>query len=296
MTNIVGAAFLGLTVGCARCHDHKFDPIRQSDYYRLQAFFAATARNATSSARDARAGGRVEGEDATDPGRDQGSSRADVPVPRQEDAESLEKREKLTKQIEELEETLPAPLPSIQHASMDSRTSARPIHVLTRGEHADNKGDRSGMRPLGDPAPARRAGAAGRRRDPRTELAEVARRARKPADRARDGQPHLAVAFRHGASSTRPTTSAAWAAARRHPELLDCLANEFVAGGFSVKQMHRLILSAAPTGSRRPLPRTRRSRLRSREGPGQQAALALPPAAARGRGDPRRDARGLRAS
>ena len=40
MTNIVGAAFLGVTVGCARCHDHKFDPFRQSDYYRLQAHFA----------------------------------------------------------------------------------------------------------------------------------------------------------------------------------------------------------------------------------------------------------------
>jgi len=35
-----GAAFLGLTVGCARCHDHKFDPIPQRDYYRLQAIFA----------------------------------------------------------------------------------------------------------------------------------------------------------------------------------------------------------------------------------------------------------------
>ncbi len=32
-------AFLGVTIQCARCHDHKFDPISQSDYYRLRAFF-----------------------------------------------------------------------------------------------------------------------------------------------------------------------------------------------------------------------------------------------------------------
>jgi uncharacterized protein (DUF2267 family) len=37
-----GAAFLGLTLGCARCHDHKFDPIPQADYYRMQAIFAAS--------------------------------------------------------------------------------------------------------------------------------------------------------------------------------------------------------------------------------------------------------------
>jgi hypothetical protein len=42
MTGVIGQAFLGLTVGCARCHNHKFDPIPQSDYYRLQAIFAAT--------------------------------------------------------------------------------------------------------------------------------------------------------------------------------------------------------------------------------------------------------------
>jgi hypothetical protein len=34
-----GASFLGLTVKCARCHDHKYDPILQTDYYRLRAVF-----------------------------------------------------------------------------------------------------------------------------------------------------------------------------------------------------------------------------------------------------------------
>ncbi|GAB3700514.1 DUF1553 domain-containing protein [Spirosoma flavus] len=38
-TNTLGTAFLGLTVECARCHDHKFDPISQKDYYSLFAFF-----------------------------------------------------------------------------------------------------------------------------------------------------------------------------------------------------------------------------------------------------------------
>ena len=38
--NTTSTTFLGLTVGCARCHNHKFDPILQSDYYSLQAVFA----------------------------------------------------------------------------------------------------------------------------------------------------------------------------------------------------------------------------------------------------------------
>jgi hypothetical protein len=40
ITDTTGAAFLGLTLGCAKCHDHKFDPVGISDYYRIQAFFA----------------------------------------------------------------------------------------------------------------------------------------------------------------------------------------------------------------------------------------------------------------
>jgi hypothetical protein len=43
-----GAVFLGLTIGCATCHDHKFDPITQRDFYAMTAFF----RNTTQAAMD----------------------------------------------------------------------------------------------------------------------------------------------------------------------------------------------------------------------------------------------------
>src|ERR1041385_8125839 len=45
LANITAASLLGVTLGCARCHDHKFDPFRQSDYYRLQAYFSDLAEN-----------------------------------------------------------------------------------------------------------------------------------------------------------------------------------------------------------------------------------------------------------
>jgi hypothetical protein len=44
VVSTVGSAFLGLTVGCARCHDHKFDPVPTRDYYRLAAVFAPSKR------------------------------------------------------------------------------------------------------------------------------------------------------------------------------------------------------------------------------------------------------------
>jgi len=42
MTNVTGEALLGVGIGCAQCHDHKFDPILQRDHYALRAFFEST--------------------------------------------------------------------------------------------------------------------------------------------------------------------------------------------------------------------------------------------------------------
>lgn len=43
MVSTTGTAFLGMTIGCARCHNHKFDPILQKDYYSMQAIFAGVS-------------------------------------------------------------------------------------------------------------------------------------------------------------------------------------------------------------------------------------------------------------
>ncbi len=52
IVSTVGSAMLGLTVGCARCHDHKYDPIPTREYYRLQAVFAASRREERTLAPD----------------------------------------------------------------------------------------------------------------------------------------------------------------------------------------------------------------------------------------------------
>jgi len=45
MAATIGTSMLGLTIGCARCHDHKFDPIPQADYYRVLSTFTTTVRS-----------------------------------------------------------------------------------------------------------------------------------------------------------------------------------------------------------------------------------------------------------
>ncbi|MES2707686.1 MAG: DUF1549 and DUF1553 domain-containing protein [Verrucomicrobiota bacterium] len=52
LTETTGSAFLGLTLSCCRCHDHKYDPLTQADHYRMRAFFAAVKFTDNFQARD----------------------------------------------------------------------------------------------------------------------------------------------------------------------------------------------------------------------------------------------------
>ncbi len=240
MTNAVGAALLGVTLACARCHDHKFDPIRQSDYYRIQAYFAATHENDVIKATP----------------EEQAAWKAKVePIEWEmkqineelkklrgkDDPATLDQKQALMKTLEKLQEGMPEPLPAI-HSVANMTDKKSPIHLLSRGDyHA--KGQRVGMRPLGvllpDGAPELPENTA----KPRAELAkwivdpDNPLTARVMVNRIwhyHFGRGIVATPNDFGRAGERPT----------HPELLDYLANEFIAGGFSVKRIHRLILNS----------------------------------------------------
>ena len=50
MTSTVGSVFLGMTIGCAKCHDHKYDSVPQKDFYRMKAFFSTVTVPSTGRA------------------------------------------------------------------------------------------------------------------------------------------------------------------------------------------------------------------------------------------------------
>src|SRR3989475_2673200 len=139
MTNIVGSALLGVTVGCARCHDHKFDPFRQSDYYRLQAYFAAThGRDVPRYTPEQQAAWKAKAEPVE---REMKQLRETKKHAKEEEQAEFEKR------LEDLEDKMPPPLPALFSVS-DDPAMRTAIHLLARGDY-HNQGDVVGMRPPG---------------------------------------------------------------------------------------------------------------------------------------------------
>jgi hypothetical protein len=230
-TDIIGSAFLGLTVGCARCHNHKLEPIAQRDYYQLQAYLAATDEHNITLA-------TVEEKQAWDRATKSIKDEMDRLKKRAKDATGAEKT-RLEEQIDALEEQLPPPLETIPatHNDMAKRT---PIHVLRRGVW-ENKGLAVGPRPLsvlvGDDTPALAPDIS----NPRTKLAEWIVGDDHPLTPRvivnRLWQQHFGAglvrtANDFGLNGERPS----------HPELLDWLAATLIENGWRLKPMHRLIV------------------------------------------------------
>jgi len=233
-TDIIGNVFLGLSIGCARCHDHKLEPISQKDYYRLQAYMAATdERNivlATAAEQAAR-------EAATKGMKDEIQKLKALAK-----KTSGDEKMRLLAQIEDLEDQEPPPLATIPSTAddFDHRT---PIHVLKRGVW-EKKGEAVGPRPPGVLVPDNLLELPADVTFPRTRLAMWMTDPSQPLTARvivnRLWQHHFGAGLvktenDFGTQGDRPS----------HPELLDWLAGKLVANGWRLKAIHRtLVLSS----------------------------------------------------
>jgi hypothetical protein len=233
-TNIIGSALLGITIGCARCHDHKFDPLPQSDYYRLQAFIAATFEANVVRASEAE-------QKAFSEATDQIKSRIEKLKEKLKKAAGEEEL-RLGEEIAELEEQLPPPLPTICTVAADDEHRT-PIHLLARGE-PESPGEAVGMRL---PAVVCGPGAVELPADtpqPRTILAEEVTDPTNPLT-ARVFVNRLWASLLGQGIVNTPNDFGANGDPPSHPQLLDYLASEFVEGGWRVKPLVREIVTSS---------------------------------------------------
>ncbi|MDA0283947.1 MAG: DUF1549 and DUF1553 domain-containing protein, partial [Planctomycetota bacterium] len=230
-TNIIGEAFLGLTVGCARCHNHKLEPITQKDYYRLQAYLAATEEHNVLLVPPAE---KEAWEKQSAAINDQIKE-----LKQQAAAASGGQKLQLQAQITQLEYSVPPHPPTIPgiRNDVENRTA---IHVLRRGVW-EQKGVAVGPRPLSVLVPLSEPELSSDVALPRTELARWIADARHPLTARvivnRIWQHHFGTglvrtANDFGTHGERPS----------HPELLDWLAQSLVANGWHWKPLHRQIL------------------------------------------------------
>ncbi|HEX3726472.1 MAG TPA: DUF1549 and DUF1553 domain-containing protein [Pirellulales bacterium] len=298
LTEATGLAFLGLTIGCAQCHDHKFDPISQVDYYRLQAFFSPLLPRddlpiATAAERRAYAERLADWERATQSIRDEiegllAPARAAVlkesllkfepdvrqavetpaetrtavdrqlavqamkyvtpklsEIPRKLENQTKERYDDLVSQLGKFDHLKPSPLPTAM-AVTDAAAEPPPTYRLVLGNY---KKPLEEVRPgfpacLGESEPHISATPGRASTGRRAALAEWLARGDHPLTSRvmvnRLWQHH----FGRGIVAT-PNDFGATGEAASHPELLDWLAIEFVERGWSMKAMHRLMVTSS---------------------------------------------------
>jgi hypothetical protein len=250
----LGSTFLGLTVGCARCHDHKFDPITQADYYALAGVFASTRLADRPMLPDSLAVRVMQGRERVKSLQEQiDKLQAKKPLP-PEDAKQVEQ---LKSQIAELRRTTPHlddPLaPGVDEAS---------LYVLADGPHKTKLEYKPGaldvaMQMRGNPANVGPV-------VPRRFLAVLSPDPPRPFTKG-SGRLELANAIvaEGGPLAARVIVNRVWkhhfgaglvetpsdfgnqGARPSHPELLDDLAARFVENGWSLKWLHREIMLSA---------------------------------------------------
>jgi hypothetical protein len=279
MTDVTSAVLLGLTLGCARCHDHKFEPLPQKDYYRLQAFFtpAAFRNDRPVPTSDEKA--------AFD--RDMETWRAKPELKELSDLEAPYRQKLREKKVAKLNDEMKAALATppdqrnTEQANLVLETEPM-VEVSDKEIHdAMPPTDRSRRKSLQDklPKPPQLPKAAtlaagkpaktfvlyrGEYSMPREEVTpgfpEVLGGANAASTRAAlaewiagPANPLTArvminrVWQHHFGRGIVPTPSEFGPRGRAptHPELLDWLASEFVAREWSLKAMHRLMLTSA---------------------------------------------------
>jgi hypothetical protein len=245
-----GAAFLGLTLGCARCHDHKFDPISQADYYSLLSFFRGIdPYGQKHTGGGGRGTGRIERLLATqveiDRWREEQQRRIQAIEERWSQAADQNAKTALEAELKPLREAKP---PFGSALAVNENGPIAPVtHVLYRGDVNSPREEVSPAFPAvfgfdapQFPAPTASAMSSGRRRA----LADWIASPRNPLTARvmvnRIWQHHFGVGLvptpdDFGNVGLPPTNQ----------PLLDYLAARFVESGWSVKAIHRLIMTSA---------------------------------------------------
>jgi hypothetical protein len=231
MTNVVGSAFLGVTLGCARCHDHKFDPIRHTDYYRMQSFFATTEQHDIPLSSEAEKAAWKEKTAALN--KELGELKKKLKEAAPKDKAAIEQV------IGVKEKQLPEPLPELKTVRDDPKLYT-PVHVLIRGS-SDAPSEKMGMRPLGVLLPDGAPEWGDQLEKPRLKLAHWIVDPTNPLT-ARVMVNRLWMGHFGAGLVATPNDFGRMGARPTHPELLDWLANEFVAGGFRMKPIHRMMV------------------------------------------------------